>query len=250
MKIFYFTSTGNNLYVAKEIGGELYSIPKMLKEKKFEFEADKIGFVFPVYYMGVPRIVKEFLKKVELKSDYIFAIMTYGNMAGASVTHFKKLAEKENIEIVYANELLMVDNYLPMFDIEEQINKIPSKNIEVNLKSIVEDIKVSKKYIAPKKMGEKVLTYAMQGYYSQSKGKADKKFIVNDNCISCKICEKVCPVDNIIVNGKPEYKHHCDECLACINLCPVKAITLKKEKGTMRYKNSHVEVAEIIKSNN
>ena len=31
MKIFYFTATGNSLYVAKRFGGELYSIPKVLK---------------------------------------------------------------------------------------------------------------------------------------------------------------------------------------------------------------------------
>ncbi|BEP30251.1 EFR1 family ferrodoxin [Helicovermis profundi] len=252
MKIFYFTSTGNNLYVAKklvkEIGGELYSIPKMLKEKNFKFEADKIGFVIPVYYMGTPRIVKEFLTKVELKSDYIFSIMTYGNMAGASTINFKKFAEREKIKISYGNELLMVDNYLPMFDMEEQIKKIPKKNIDENLEKIVNDIRSLKEFVVSENVGEKVITTIMQFYYKQNKGNVDKKFIVNDNCTSCKICEKVCPVDNIIVKGKPEFMHHCDECLACIHMCPVNAITLKKEKGSTRFRNSHVQLAEIIDS--
>ena len=40
MKIFYFTATGNSLYVAKKVGGELYSIPQMIKEGKWEFEKE------------------------------------------------------------------------------------------------------------------------------------------------------------------------------------------------------------------
>lgn len=37
MKILYFTATGNSLYVAKRLGGECYSIPKLMKEGQFEF---------------------------------------------------------------------------------------------------------------------------------------------------------------------------------------------------------------------
>jgi len=51
------------------------------------------------------------------------------------------------------------------------------------------------------------------------------------------------------VKGKLEFKHNCDGCLACIHLCPVGAIKLKKEKGTVRFRNSNVEVKEIIESN-
>lgn len=41
MKTFYFTATGNSLYIAKRIGGELYSLPQMMKEGKNEFEDEK-----------------------------------------------------------------------------------------------------------------------------------------------------------------------------------------------------------------
>ena len=48
--IFYFTATGNSLYVARELAGEsgqLYSIPQIIKDKHLDYEADEIGFVFP-----------------------------------------------------------------------------------------------------------------------------------------------------------------------------------------------------------
>ena len=49
MKTFYFTATGNNLYVSKRFGGTNYSIPQLLKENLFEFEDEKIGIIFPIY---------------------------------------------------------------------------------------------------------------------------------------------------------------------------------------------------------
>ncbi len=49
MKIFYFTSTGNCLYIAKKFKAELYSIPQVLKGTQFEFEDDKIGIIVPCY---------------------------------------------------------------------------------------------------------------------------------------------------------------------------------------------------------
>ncbi len=70
MKTFYFTATGNSLHVAKKIGGELLSIPRMLKEKRFKFEDEAVGFVYPCYGFGLPRLVEEFILKSEFKADY------------------------------------------------------------------------------------------------------------------------------------------------------------------------------------
>ncbi len=50
MKILYFTSTGNNLYIAKQIGGELLSIPQLVKDNIYDIEDDCVGIVFPVFY--------------------------------------------------------------------------------------------------------------------------------------------------------------------------------------------------------
>lgn len=54
MTIFYFTSTGNCLYVAKRIGGNLYSIPKLMQAKTFKFKDDVVGLVYPTYGFGMP----------------------------------------------------------------------------------------------------------------------------------------------------------------------------------------------------
>ncbi len=49
MKTLYFTGTGNCLHVARQIGGELLSIPKLMKEEVIEIEDDAVGIVCPIY---------------------------------------------------------------------------------------------------------------------------------------------------------------------------------------------------------
>lgn len=60
--IFYFTGTGNSLYIAKQIEASPISIPQVIHEEKQEYSAESIGIVAPVYGHEVPPMVKEFLK--------------------------------------------------------------------------------------------------------------------------------------------------------------------------------------------
>ncbi|MBU8902255.1 MAG: EFR1 family ferrodoxin [Victivallales bacterium] len=250
MKIFYFTSTGNGLALAKEIGGELYSIPQALKGKQFEFEDDEIGIVFPCYYFGAPSIVEEFLCKVKLKADYIYAIMSYGNISAGALCEFNKIAKEKGIKISYLNEILMVDNYLPIYNMDRQIAKEPAKQIEKNLSKIISDIKERKQYIKKTCFCKKIFSvFAQKMHAVFVNGNVDKRFRVESSCNACGICEKVCPVDNIKMNDKPEFSHHCIECLACTHNCPQNSIRVKWERSRTRFINKNVSVNEIIKAN-
>lgn len=251
MIVFYFTATGNNLYVAKRLGGEIYSIPKLMKEGRYEFEDEKIGIIFPTYYGTVPKIVEEFLNKAKLKSSYFFAVATYGSLSRSVIPNLIEIGKRNEIKFSYINDLLMVDNYLPVFDMDKEMKKEPKKNIEANLAKILNDIENGRVYIKKSGPVMRFIGSAINKFYPYPEGiEFEKNFGVESNCNGCGICEKVCPVDNIEVAKKPSFKGNCQQCLACANHCPQKAIRVKTEKSKARYINKNVTLKEIITSNN
>ena len=73
---------------------------------------------------------------------------------------------------------------------------------------------------------------------------ADRNFTVNNKCISCGLCVKRCPVNNITINeGKPVWNHKCELCLACIQSCSSEAINYAgKTEKRKRYLNPNVKL--------
>ena len=247
MMVLFFTATGNNLYIAKRLSNEYYSIPRMIKENTFEFESEKIGIVFPVFHGAVPPIVEEFLNNVTLKSTYIFGIASYGCIAGGASKHLLEIAERNKITFSYINEILMIDNWLPIFNMEKERKRELGKNIEKNLEQIIEDISAKKSYI---KRHIAIINFLRQVHKKKFQVSFERYFFTKDNCNQCKTCEKVCPVNNIVVKEKPLFMQNCQQCLSCIHNCPQKAIHLENEKSGERFSNQNVTLNEIIDSNN
>lgn len=250
MTIFYFTSTGNCLYVAKRIGGDLCSVPQMMKTNTYEFKDDAIGLVFPTYGFGMPRIVRRFLEKASWEANYTFAIATYGNLTGAVLPNLERFAAERGKKFDYMNTLLMVDNYLPNYKIEDQLAKLPEKRIEEQLAQIVGDINNRKTNKPTATFSQKLSTALIQaGANAFMNGKNAQNYIVNERCTKCGICSKVCPTANIEVKDQVIFQEHCEACLGCVHLCPQNAIHLKNEKSTTRFRNEHVSLKEIIDAN-
>lgn len=250
MIVFYFTSTGNSLEVAKRIGGEIYSIPQVLKGDKFEFEDEQIGIIFPTYMFSAPELVYEFLIKVKFKTSYFFAIATYGNTNGGVVDHFLKMARRNGLEPKYANSILMIDNSLSLFDMSKEVANIHKKNTEENIKKIVDDINNKKEQLHTSNFVMKNISNITYNIQLRMQKSNFKQFTIEDNCIKCETCKKICPKGNITINGRVLIGSNCIGCYACTQNCPVNAIRVKREKSKDRYRNKNVTVKEIMDSNN
>lgn len=250
MKILYFTSTGNNLYIAKKLGGELLSIPQLIKNNRFDIEDESIGIIFPVFYANAPKIVREFIEKARFKTDYLFLIASYGSDGDQNAFKIlKKAFNKKGMKVNYTNSVLMVDNYLPMFDMNEEKEIKDDSDIDSQIEIIKNDIESRKEFHLKKKSVsdipfiEKVLESTMT-----------KRFhiIVGDGCSDCKVCSRICPKGNIDLSGeKPVIGDDCLFCLGCVHHCKENVFTINNEKNNEeRFSNPHIKVSEIIKSNN
>ena len=76
------------------------------------------------------------------------------------------------------------------------------------------------------------------------------EYTVNDDCIRCGICEKVCPANNIAVTDDGvRFSDHCEVCYSCLHNCPQSAIRMPLEAGTTHFRNEHVVLKDIIAAN-
>lgn len=241
--IFFFTGTGNSLWVAKTLSAafseELSPMADFNPSDKpihvNVSKNEKIGFVFPVHSWGVPLIVKKFIKNIEFEgfcNNQIFTVMTCGDECGYSNLMITKLLAEKGLECRHIYSLQMPNNYIvfPGFDIdskelqEEKVEKakISIKKIE---KAISEDrpidfyIKGSNTFVKSRMIYPMFCKYALNS----------KPFHSTDKCNGCGLCEKKCPTKNIIIkDGRPQWGENCTQCLSCIHRCPQKAIEYGK----------------------
>lgn len=266
--ILYFTGTGNCLYVARQLANErteLLSIPQLIKQGRYNLEADEIGIVYPIYGHMPPYMVRQFIQKANLKADYKFAILTYGNRKCNAVEIWNDITQRAANAFDYISTLIMVDNWLPNFDMNEQI--LIDKHIPENLAKINKDLAAQRHWHEPVSEEERQMHAGFMAYTGLDPEigflmKSEKYFTVTDACIGCGACVWVCPRGNYEMTGSGvKMQGDCEFCFACIQNCPQKAIVFAKNETdpllgrgernpNARYRNEHVSLMDIKQANN
>lgn len=237
--IYYFSGTGNSKHAAEKIASALndsaVNVVDVIKNKTFGSCDDEItGFVFPVYFWGLPEIIKRFAAMPEVKNalgKYVFAVITCGADTG---TADKMLEKKLGRKLDYSFSLKMPDNYVVMYDpCEKEKAKKYLRHADKELEIICKDVEEREKARKGSTNGKLKSAFVSLFYDPFRK---TKKFFADEKCISCGICAKNCP-DNAIEmqNGKPVWvKAECQHCTACINCCPKESIQFGKGTETRR----------------
>ncbi len=90
--IFYFSGTGNSAWAARQI-----------------------GFVFPIYTWGAPKIMADFAKRLPKPPSFTFGVCTCGGDAGLAMKQFSKLYPLNS-----SYSLVMPNNYIIGSDTDEE----------------------------------------------------------------------------------------------------------------------------------
>lgn len=266
--VLYFTGTGNCLYVARQLAGEegeLLSIPQLVKQGRYELEADEIGIVYPIYGHMPPYMVRQFIQRAQLKADYKFAVLTYGARKCNAAEIWDDIAQRAGYRFDYIATLIMVDNWLPNFDMNEQI--MIDKHIPENLAKITADLAAQRHWHEPVTEEERQMHAGFMAYTGLDPEvgflmKSEKYFTLTDACIGCGACVSVCPRGNYsLTGGGVKIAGDCEFCFACIQNCPQKSIQFAENETdpllgrgevnpNARYRNEHVSLMDIKLSNN
>lgn len=247
MKVLYFTSTGNSLWVAGKFTDEPMSIVQLKLSGKNEISDDEaIGIIVPDHVCDIPEPVREYLTRATLKAPYKFAIITYGKSYASAPERLLEL-----LDLDYLETLLMVDNYFPVFNQKEQVEEQWRKETPRHLEMIINDVKQRRHHIKRSENEDKIEGDKWREYYMPELHQLYKNFHVDqEKCVKCGICAKVCPMGNILYTPWPEFGDKCIVCGACRQNCPHNAIRFKGEKDTFQYRHPGISVAEIIRANN
>jgi len=253
--LYYFTGTGNSLWAARKLcerlgQAEVVSMVKALKNKDISPSTDTVGFVFPLYFCGIPDIARRFVDRVDLsKTDYVFAVVTRGLTSGVVFSLIDGLLARKQKKLASAFYLTMPDNYIP--NIEPPSPPKTKKILDNASQSIGKIARVvrDKTNTSPRdSLFWKLVGKSTYMNWVRDVHTKDRFFNVNDDCNSCGICSKVCPVSNIIIaDGKPLWQKQCEQCMACLQFCPRKAIQFStKTLKRTRYHHPEVTVKDII----
>ena len=182
--IFYFSGTGNSLYVAKSISIEMGNCEIISMTKPFNSIKiyDSVGFIYPTYYWGLPKRVIEFVNDLKLnnnKNTYYYSIATYGGLVGNAVYQmYELLVDRHGIKLNFGEKLKMFANYVVGYDMSVKIDKITKKSNE-KLSTIINSIK-KRKCNNINKLTK--IFKSMNENFIKEVSNMDKDFTVNNSC--------------------------------------------------------------------
>jgi ferredoxin len=256
-RIYFFSGAGHSFAVARELavclqGTELINIVPLLNNEAIADDAERIGFVFPVYGSMPPKFISEWLARFRpAESSMIFAVCTCGIAPGHSLLAVDRILRSSGSSLSMG------------FAIRQPQAGIGSKRIntpelaEACLAKQKEKVKEAVRHI---RKGEP-LKLEKSGRFSEflntttltalptlgklvfhliTKGIKNMKFRPGAGCNGCGICIRLCPADNIrMIEGKPQWGDTCFGCMGCYHWCPENAVV---DVGLDMIQSPHREV--------
>lgn len=248
--IYYFSATGNSLKLSLDIASQFKksAIYRISADGKVEYSnASMVGFVFPVYMGSLPEIVRKFLWNFPFRRDvYYFSIGTYYTYKGCANSIVNRILISRGVHLSYGSYLPAVGNCLKEYEVSQIKRARILKRTEVYASAIISDLKCRVISKPPKYF--RLLDVWHKGLFNLFFSEMHKRFTLENTCIRCKVCEKVCPVNNIsIKNKKPQWGTQCEACHACVHWCPKNAINIGKSKGRLQYQNPAVKSVMLFR---
>lgn len=234
----YLSGTGNSKHCVERFVGLLDEKGKTLPIET-ETVVDEIrddDFIvvgYPTQFSNAPLMVRDFIKEhADLWSGKkVFCINTMGAFSGDGTGCTARLFKKYGANVLGGLQIKMPDSVCDSkllkksFEANQNIIKQADEKIEKWVEKIKEGIYPEEglnllNHISGL-MGQRVWYLKKTDHYSD-------KLKISDACIKCGLCQRKCPMNNLVQTGqdKPKQLGRCTMCYRCISHCPVQAITL------------------------
>lgn len=252
--IFYFSGTGNSLWLAKKISekledSKLISIPVVIKQE-MKIKGEIIGIVCPIYMYNIPLLVADFIRMIE-RADYIFMVYAGAGHLGGGIKDTMKIFDSQKLKLNSLFNVPLPSNYTPYGVTPKDKQKEMFDSVDSKVADIVETVKSHGSFMDSANTSF-YNTYIHPGILYRLGYRRinmlDEAFTTDEKCNGCSICQKVCPVNNITMKAnRPVWNHQCQQCYACLQWCPTESIQAGRNTvGIERYHNPYISVKDII----
>ncbi len=227
---------------------KLLSIPEAMK-RNVSVQDTVIGFVVPVYMWGIPRIAQEFLEQFPTCPDtYFFGVANCANSVGSAFTQMRSLLKIQNNSLHAEFKIVLPGNYTPLYGPPGEARQMTMiDQAEESAAEAADVIRRRDRKLTRRNPLTCFLSLLIYGPAMKRIQRVDERFLLEDTCTGCGICESVCSVGNVmLVQNKPEWLHRCEHCLACLHWCPEEAIQFGNlTRGRKRYRNPQVSLQDM-----
>lgn len=234
----------------KLVDTEIVSM-RMNPEEVPATDCDVIGFVYPVYHWTMPSPAVDFVQNLKINPNaYIFVVAMPSFVCGIACEKLEEILNSKGAHLTYGNLVNSVANYAIVYP-PVPFPRLTVPRTEKKLKKIAEAISNRDSRPYPKASSfVRNKRESKMGPYLEIQQYADNPFVVSDECISCGLCTRVCPCNNLkLENGKPVFMHHCANCMACVVSCSKRAIgyiITEEDKRLMKVSNTKTPIVNLM----
>jgi len=258
-ELYYFTGTGNSLYIARELAKRLavdgesvtvISIASLDLSSPMVSEADRIGIIFPVYFVDIPDPVARFIRALEVpRSTRIFIADNFGEYDWGVLRRVRKLLGEKGLKLFASFRFYMPDNSITFPSGPEKTEAFLRDCLPLMDEVAGHVLRDAPHFDDGSMAFAPIIAPMMRSICYGILGFRDMRLNAA-RCTGCGVCSQVCPEKIIKMNdGKPEWtdRKRCAACFACIHACPAKAVTYRGQKNVdgYQYRNPHVCLEDL-----
>lgn len=243
----YFSGTGNTRFCVTRFlekcnNGNAYPIEDKAAVNALSEDND-IVLGYPVYYSGIPKIVRDFIESnAELWHDKnVFIIATMGLFSGDGAGVSARILKKHGAKITGGLHVKMPDciGDVKLLKKPHEENREIVKLAAQKLAEAAERLRNGK----PPRDGLNIFNHiaGLLGqrlwFYGKTKNYTKNPKIDSKKCVGCGACVRLCPMRNIELRDRKAVSgNRCTMCYRCFSNCPRQAITIVGKKVIVQYK--------------
>lgn len=238
--IVFFSGTGNTARVARALASHLEESEVLELAGDVLVEPSKcivdtagarVIWMFPTYSWGVPPVVARVIRECVLgpgaRAAKHYMVTTCGDDMAYTDRQWRRLVETRGCDARSAFAVIMPNTYTLMKGFDVDTPEVSARKL-AEAAGHVREIAAAIKNDGPSELVrgsfpwvKSAVIYSWFVRFAMS----PKPFHATGGCISCGLCARICPMQNIRMDGEtPVWSHNCALCLRCYHYCPRHAV--------------------------